>query len=89
MLITTVMMASAIVLSSAQPSPDTCNEAINATFGDATRNVTTCGIAYSALRSGNTTEEQLMMVCSTSQCNSMIENIINLCGNTNGNTVRS
>ena len=83
------MIASAIIVTSAQPpNPELCNEAYNAVFGDATRNPTTCGAAYSALSSGNATEEQSVMVCSPShECYRMIANITNLCSNTQMSTV--
>ena len=90
MLITVVMIVSTSILTSAQPTSDSaCNETYNGIFGDATRNTTTCGAAYSALRNGNATEEQSMMVCSAShECNSMIQNITNLCSNNQMSTVR-
>ena len=83
------MIVTAIILTSAQsPNHELCNEAYNAVFGNATRNPTACGAAYSALSSGNATKEQSVMVCSEShECYRMIANITNLCNNTQMNTV--
>jgi len=79
-LITAVIIVSSIVLSSAQPTPQ-CIEAYNATFNNVS--TITCSGAYYALILGSATNEQMMMVCNASQqCNNMIENVINVCGNT-------
>ena len=75
---TAVLIASSVVLSSAQPIPE-CLTAFNATFGS----TTSCGVAYGSLYFENATDEQRMMVCDESQqCNTMIENIISICDNT-------
>ena len=80
-IVVAVVIASSFALSSAQsqPSPQ-CIAAYNATF-DATD--TTCVAAYYSLLFGSSTNEQMMMVCNAGQeCNSMIENIITICGDT-------
>ena len=77
MLIAAVIIASSIVLSSAQPSPE-CITAYNATFSSEDP---TCVTAYYLLLTGNATDEQRMMVCNEGQqCNTMLENIITECG---------
>ena len=77
-----VMVASSCVFSSLaqsqQPSAE-CITAYNATFD----NFEGCSGAYFALFFGSATDEQRMMVCDAGQqCNTMIENIISLCGDT-------
>ena len=64
----------------AQPSPQ-CIAAYNATFNE--EDTTGCVGANFALFLGAATDEQRMMVCSSGQqCNTMIENIISVCGDT-------
>ena len=80
--LTVVVVTSSAVLSSAQdqPSPE-CIAAFNVTFHNAEN--TSCAEAYGAAFTGTVTDQQIMMLCdSGQQCNSMIENVINLCGNT-------
>ena len=84
--LTVVVVISSAVLSSAQdqprdqPSPE-CIAAFSATFQNAED--TSCAEAYGAAFTGTTTDQQIMMLCdSGQQCNSMIENVINLCGST-------
>ena len=82
-IVATVVIATSFALSSAQsqPSPQ-CIAAYNATFGD-TATDATCVTAYYSLVFGIATEEQRMMVCDAGQqCNTMIENIISICGDT-------
>lgn len=80
MLLAVVVIASSIVLSSAQPSSQ-CITAYNDTFDNA--GSVNCSGAYLSLISGNVTSQQRMMVCDAGQqCNIMIENVITLCGNT-------
>jgi len=77
---TVVIIVSPVVLSLAQPTPQ-CIEAYNATFNSVSP--ASCSGAYYALILGSATNEQTMMVCNASQqCNNMIENVINVCGNT-------
>lgn len=81
-----VVIASSIVLSSAthdQPSVQ-CITAYNATFRSTDVSSLSCAIAYfTPFFSDNVTDEQRMMVCSPGQqCNTMIENVINVCGDT-------
>ena len=84
MIIAALVIASSIVsISSAQsqPSPE-CIAAYNATFDDLD-GYGACGSAFDALVLGYATDEEKMMVCDEGQqCNAMIENIINLCGDT-------
>ena len=81
MLLAALVVASSFALSSALSSAQ-CITAYNATF-NSTTNGTSCSEAYLALVSGNFTTQQEMMVCdSGQQCNTMIESITNLCGNT-------
>ena len=79
-----VVISTSFVLSSAQseaqPSPQ-CIAAYNATYieGDTYG----CYGASLALLFGNNTDEQRMTVCSAGQpCNTMIENVIDICGDT-------
>ena len=77
-----VMVASSCVFSSLaqsqMPSAE-CISAYNATFD----NFEGCSGAYFTLFFGSATDEQRMMVCDAGQqCNTMIENIISLCGDT-------
>ena len=77
-----IIAASSFAVSSAQnqPSPQ-CIAAYNATFDDTTD--TTCVAAYYTIFLGSPTDEQRMMVCNAGQqCNTMIENIISICGDT-------
>ena len=86
MFVVLVVILSSLVFSSAQPVPPPpadpsaeCIAAYNATFDTQTN----CGEAFTALLSGNASSQQKMMVCDANQqCNDMIENITNLCGNT-------
>ena len=76
-----VMVGSSFVFPSVaqgqSPSAE-CIAAYNATFSD----INDCSGAYLALLFGSATDEQRMMVCDAGQqCNTMIENIISLCGN--------
>ena len=77
-----VMVASSFVFSSlaqSQTPSAECISAYNATFD----NLDGCSGAYYALFLGSATDEQRMMVCDAGQqCNTMIENIISLCGDT-------
>ena len=78
LVVVVVLITSPIILSSAQPIPQ-CIETYNTTFNG----TTTCGSAYLALLAGNVSEDQAMMVCyGDQQCNNMIENAINDCGDT-------
>ena len=83
MLIAIVVIASSLVLSaSAQTtmSPE-CVAAYNAVFNNASTE--NCSMAYDRVfePNGNATDEQIMMVCDSSeQCNMMIENVIDICG---------
>ena len=81
-IVTAVVIASSFVLSSAQDQPSAqCIAAYNATFNDSTD--TTCVEAYITLLFGGGSNEQRMMVCDAGQrCNTMIENIISICGDT-------
>ena len=77
-----VMVASSFVFSSlaqSQTSSAECVSAYNTTFN----NFDGCSGTYNALFFGNYTDDQRMMVCDAGQqCNTMIENIISLCGDT-------
>ena len=73
------MIASSIIISSAQPSTQ-CIAAYNATFDSLDQ---TCNLAYAGLIVGDYTETERMMVCDVGhQCNTMIENVISICGDT-------
>ena len=79
MLIAAVVIASSIIISSAQPSAQ-CVAAYNATFDSSDP---TCFFAYAGLIQGDYTESERMMVCDVGQqCNAMIENITSACGDT-------
>ena len=83
MLIAAVVIASSIIISSAQPSSQ-CLAAYNTTFAFDSSDQT-CSSAYFnlTLGPGNYTEAERMMVCDVGQqCNAMIENIISICGDT-------
>ena len=82
-IVTAVVIVSSFVLSSAQDQPSAqCITTYNATFGASTTDMT-CVTAYYSLLFGAATDEQRMMVCDAGQqCNAMIENIINTCGDT-------
>ena len=82
-IVTAVVIASSFVLSSAQDQPSAqCIAAYNATFGASATDVT-CQTAYGLLFIEFATDEQRMMVCDAGQqCNTMIENIISICGDT-------
>ena len=82
-IVTVLVIVSSFVLSSAQDQPSAqCIAAYNATFG-ATATDTTCVTAYYSLFFGFATDEQRIMVCDAGQqCNTMIENIISICGDT-------
>ena len=77
-----VMVVSSFVFSSvaqSQTPSAECISAYNATFSD----INDCSGAYLAWLFGSATDEQRMMVCDAGQqCNTMIENIISLCGDT-------
>ena len=77
-----MMVATSFVFSSlaqSQPPSAECISAYNATFD----NLNDCSIAYFAWLFGSATDEQRIMVCDAGQqCNTMIENIISLCGDT-------
>ena len=80
----TIVLIATVALSSAQeqPSPQ-CVAAFNATFRSNDTVGTSCVEAYGKLFANAATDQQRMMVCSAGQqCNSMIENVISLCGDT-------
>ena len=78
MLIVIVVIASSII-SSAQPSTQ-CIAAYNATFDSSDK---TCLAAYVRLLQGAYISQDRMMVCDAGQqCNTMIENVIDICGDT-------
>lgn len=82
MLVVAVVILSFIVCSSAQgggqPSAQ-CIAAYNATFNTPTN----CSIAYTLLVAGAANTQQKTMVCDANQqCNDILENITDLCGNT-------
>ena len=82
LLLTIVVIATSAVLPSlAQDQPSSeCIAAYNATFNSGD---TSCSVAYQMAFAGIATDQQKMMVCNSGQqCNSMIENVINLCGST-------
>ena len=84
MLLFAVVLIVTVALSPAQeqPSPQ-CIAAYNATVNSDDTASTNCTEAYGKLLISNATDQQIMMVCSAGQqCNSMIENIISLCGDT-------
>ena len=77
MLIAAVVFASSIIISSAQPSSQ-CIAAYNATFDSSDQ---ACPSAYVELILGSYNEAERRMVCDAGQqCNTMIENVINICG---------
>ena len=81
-LVVAVVILSLIVCSSAQgggqPSAQ-CIAAYNATFDTPT----SCSTAYTLLVAGAASTQQKMMVCDANQqCNDILENITDLCGNT-------
>ena len=79
MLIIALVIGSFIVISSAQSEPSPQCEAANATFNS---NIS-CLLAYYSLLTGNSTDQQQMMVCDEGQeCNTLIEDVIDLCGDT-------
>ena len=86
-IITALVIALSFVLSSAQPEPQPsaeCIAAYNATFTEADTNG--CSAASLALFLGSATDDQRMTVCTAGQqCNTMIENVISMCGNTVSN----
>lgn len=82
MLVVAVVILSFIVCSSAQgggqPSAQ-CIAAYNATFDTPT----SCSTAYTLLLTGAANAQQKTMVCDANQqCNDILENITDLCGNT-------
>ena len=88
LIVPALVIALSFVLASAQseptvaPSPE-CITAYNATYNSG--DTSDCVAASLALFLGTATDEQRMMVCSAGQqCNTMIENVISLCGNTVG-----
>ena len=84
MIITALVIASSIVsisLAQSQPSPE-CIAAYNATFDDPD-GLEACERALRALIIGPATDQEQMMVCDEGQqCNAMIENVTNICGDT-------
>lgn len=81
-IITALVITFLFVLSSAQEAPPSpqCITAYNSTFDEDT---TGCSGANLALLAGTPSDEQRMMVCSAGQqCNTMIENVISVCGDT-------
>ena len=82
MIITALVIASSIVsvsLAQSQPSPE-CIAAYNATFDDRR---SACRSALYALIRGPATDQEQIMVCDEGQqCNAMIENVTNICGDT-------
>ena len=77
------LMISSVVLSSAQPNAQSqCIEAY-------TNFVTTaCKNAYSSLRFGNASDDQVTMVCNLGEsCNIMLEDTISACNSTQSNMV--
>ena len=81
-LVVAVVILSLVACSSAQsesqPSAQ-CIAAYNATFDTPTN----CSTAFTLLVAGAATTQQKMMVCDANQqCNDILENIIDLCGNT-------
>ena len=77
MLIIALVIGSFIVISSAQNQPSSECIAANATF---TSNLT-CLSAYVEVLNNNATDQEQMMICGEGQeCNTLIENVINLCG---------
>ena len=79
-----VVLIATVALSSAQEQPSSqCVAAFNATFRSSDTASTSCVEAYGTLLGNAATDQQRMMVCSAGQqCNSMIENVISLCGDT-------
>ena len=79
MLIIALVIGSFVVTSSAQSEPSPQCEAAYATFNSNT----SCLLAYSSLLISNATDQEQMMVCDEGQeCNTLIEDVINLCGDT-------
>ena len=79
-----VVILSLVACSSAQSAGENqpsaqCIAAYNATFDTPTN----CSTAFTLLVAGAATTQQKIMVCDANQqCNDMLENIIDLCGNT-------
>ena len=79
MLIIALVIGSFVVTSSAQSEPSPQCETAYATFNSNT----SCLLAYSSLLISNATDQEQMMVCDEGQeCNTLIEDVINLCGDT-------
>ena len=79
--VTALVIALSFELSLVQSlAPPECIAAYNATFNNET--TASCPEASIALFLGTATDDQRMMVCSPGQqCNTMIENVIDVCGN--------
>ena len=76
MLITALVIASSIVISSAQNPSAECIAANETLLSDYS-----CLLAHVELQNGTATDQQQMMVCDEGeQCNTNIENVINECG---------
>ena len=77
MLIIALVIGSFIVFSSAQSQPSSeCIDA-NATFAS---NLT-CLLVYEEVQNNSASNQEQMMICDEGQeCNTLIENVINLCG---------
>ena len=76
MLIIALVIASSIVISSAQNLSSECIVANETLFSNLS-----CLEAYVALLSDNATEQQQMMVCDEGEdCNTIIEDVIDECG---------
>jgi len=75
------VIASCTALALAQQSSTACINAFNETFGTP---LTSCSMAYTRLVEEESTDQNdKMMVCEEGQpCNTMIMDIINVCGNT-------
>ena len=77
MLIIALVIGSFIVISSTQTPPSSECIAANATFAS---NLT-CLFSYVAVLSNNATDQEQMMICDEGEeCNNLIEDVINLCG---------
>ena len=77
MLIIALVIGSFIVVSSAQSQPSSECITANATF----YSNLTCLFAYIDVLTDNATDQEQMMICDEGQeCNTLIENVITLCG---------
>ena len=82
-IITALVITFSFVLCGAQEAPPSpqCIAVYNATFNE--QDTSGCAAASLGLTIGTASDEQRMMVCSAGQqCNTMIENVISVCGNT-------